>query len=293
MILKQAEGATPAIIRANKELPTTFCFKTREGVMGVLQILGVSEGKASGPAQRKIKIRYKLLQVHRTEKASAALRPSETPSNPAQTYSATRTPASYEADASLNVIQPFDVLTIRATGTLPDQPIDGFYLVESEGSVPLGPAYGRADINRLSCEQAEAKITEQLQKTLTNPSVQVTLEKKGNGTWDSNAPTRKPYVIRTGDKLFIHAVGILADQPINDTYIVEPSGTVPLGPSYGRVKVEGMTFEAAEQTIQKKLKEDYLNPEVQVTLAGWKNAADAPSIGREKKIPESGKFGLE
>ena len=35
----------------------------------------------------------------------------------------------------------YDVLTIRVTGTLPDKPIDGFYLVEAEGIVTLGPAY--------------------------------------------------------------------------------------------------------------------------------------------------------
>src|SRR3972149_10444131 len=39
-------------------------------------------------------------------------------------------------------IEVYDVLQIRAMGTLLDQPIDNFFLVEGEGTVDLGPAYG-------------------------------------------------------------------------------------------------------------------------------------------------------
>ena len=39
-------------------------------------------------------------------------------------------------------IDIYDVLQIRVLGTILDQPIDGFYLVEGEGIVSLGPAYG-------------------------------------------------------------------------------------------------------------------------------------------------------
>ena len=57
-------------------------------------------------------------------------------------------------------IRVWDVLSVIAIGTLKDQPIDGFYLVEPGGKVALGPAYGRADVNGLTCEQAEKKIVE-------------------------------------------------------------------------------------------------------------------------------------
>ena len=39
-------------------------------------------------------------------------------------------------------IDIYDVLQIRVLGTMLDQPIDGFFLVEGEGIVTLGPAYG-------------------------------------------------------------------------------------------------------------------------------------------------------
>ena len=43
-------------------------------------------------------------------------------------------------------IETFDVLQIRVLGTLLDQPVDGFFLVEGEGIVTLGPAYGRVRV---------------------------------------------------------------------------------------------------------------------------------------------------
>ncbi|MCC6127051.1 MAG: hypothetical protein IT426_18990, partial [Pirellulales bacterium] len=40
------------------------------------------------------------------------------------------------------LIDVYDVLQIRASFALPDQPINDFYIVEAEGVVNLGPAYG-------------------------------------------------------------------------------------------------------------------------------------------------------
>ena len=145
-VLKQAEGATPAIFRGGKELPTTFCFKTRDGTMGVLQIVGVSKGKESGPREIEIKIRYKLLQI-----AVGGAKSHPAPSRPP---SIARIKRLGSATIELNIIHPLDVLQIRAVGTLLDQPIDGFYLVEPNGQVALGPAYGRVDVKGLTWEQA-------------------------------------------------------------------------------------------------------------------------------------------
>jgi hypothetical protein len=76
-------------------------------------------------------------------------------------------------------IQPLDVLTIRVTGTLIDQPIDGKYLVEPDGKVPLGPTYGRVDVKGLDIEQAEKKVAEHLKEILKNPEVQIAHITKG------------------------------------------------------------------------------------------------------------------
>ena len=58
-LLKQAEPATPALILPAEKLPTTLYFRTREGALGVLQIVGFVEHEVGG---RGIKVRYKLLQ---------------------------------------------------------------------------------------------------------------------------------------------------------------------------------------------------------------------------------------
>ncbi len=59
-------------------------------------------------------------------------------------------------------IDIYDVLQIRVVGTLSDQPIDGFFLVEGEGIVTLGPAYGRVHVAGMTVEEATAAITAKL-----------------------------------------------------------------------------------------------------------------------------------
>jgi protein involved in polysaccharide export with SLBB domain len=174
-------------------------------------------------------------------------------------------------------VQPLDVLTIRAMGTLLDQPIDGKYLVEPDGQVALGPGYGRADVKGLTIAEAEQKITRKLQEVLAKPEVQVTAA--GRATqWRDGAPPTTSYTIKPGDRLFVYVVGTLLDQPIHGIYQVEPTGTIPLGPGYGRAQVRGLTLEAAEEAIQKKLSEVLTKPEVQVTFAGWMSDADVQRL---------------
>ena len=103
----------------------------------------------------------RLLQAEPpTSLAAPVVAPAEKQAEPALPTS----PSGQSADASLNIIQPFDVLRIDAMGTLLDQPIDDFYLVEPDGQVALGPAYGRANVKGLTWEQAENRIVEQLKK---------------------------------------------------------------------------------------------------------------------------------
>ena len=55
------EGATPAAMPMLKDPPTTYWFKTREGGIGVLQIVGQT-AKHTGRGPRGIRIRYKMLR---------------------------------------------------------------------------------------------------------------------------------------------------------------------------------------------------------------------------------------
>jgi protein involved in polysaccharide export with SLBB domain len=185
-------------------------------------------------------------------------------------------------------ISPSDVLQVRASGTLLDFPIDGSFLVEPSGTIPLGAAYGRARVKRLSLEEAGKVIQKKLEEVLKKPEVQITLPLPGETgqslvRWREVAPPKAPYTISPGDVLSVNAVNdMFLDQPpgkpippgkpvIQRDYPVEPIGTIPLGPEFGRVLVKGLTLAEAEKAIQKKLAEVLKHPEVQVTLAGWKS----------------------
>jgi protein involved in polysaccharide export with SLBB domain len=232
--------------------------------MGVLQIVSVSEGKKSGPREVQIKIRYKLLHLRPAAKKTPAAEPA--------------------SDASLNGIQPLDVLTIRAVGTLADQPINGPCLVEPDGQVALGPAYGRVNVKGLTWEQAEGKIREHLKAILTNPEVQLTLALRGP-SWREAVLPKTPYKIGFRDVLSLRAIGVLpAPNDLAGLFRVEPTGTLALGPAYGRVQVKGLTLEEAEKAIEKKLRETFIKPEVQVTLV---RPADQKELWRETAPPKS------
>jgi polysaccharide biosynthesis/export protein len=78
---------------------------------------------------------------------------------------------------------------------------------------------------------------------------------------------KPPYRIELYDVLQIRASGTLWDQPIEGFYMVQAEGTVNLGPTYGSVRLAGMTIDEAEETILKKLKEILQEPRVSVQLS--------------------------
>ncbi|MEO0529664.1 MAG: polysaccharide biosynthesis/export family protein [Planctomycetota bacterium] len=78
---------------------------------------------------------------------------------------------------------------------------------------------------------------------------------------------KPPYVIEPFDGLLIRAAGALPDQPIADAFFVDPEGMIDLGPSYGKVKVVGLTIDGAKDAIRKQLTEVLEEPEVSVSLA--------------------------
>ncbi len=169
-------------------------------------------------------------------------------------------------DAAINIIQPLDVLQIRAINTLLDQPIDGFFLVYPDGQVALGPAYGRVKVSGLTWEQAEKEITRHLKTIVVRPEVQVALARRGPSPESALLP-KYPYRIRVWDVISISAIGTLVDQPIDGLYLVEPGGLVALGPPYGRAKIDGMTCDQAESAITRQLKMVLQQPKVQVSPA--------------------------
>jgi protein involved in polysaccharide export with SLBB domain len=77
---------------------------------------------------------------------------------------------------------------------------------------------------------------------------------------------KSPYFIGYQDILQIVAAGALPDQPIAATFQVDPAGRVDLGPSYGTVRVEGLTLDEASQAISQQLRLVLQNSDVSVTL---------------------------
>lgn len=135
-------------------------------------------------------------------------------------------------------IEVYDVLAIRVLGTLLDQPIDGYYLVDAEGTVDLGPAYGRVRIAGMTLEEARQTITRHLEAVLRQPEVSLQLARAS------------------------------AIQPVSGIYRVGPDGTINLR-AYGTVRVAGMTIPEAKQAIERHLSQYFDSPEVAVDVVGY------------------------
>jgi len=132
-------------------------------------------------------------------------------------------------------IDIFDVLQIRVIGTLLDQPIDGFFLVEAEGIVTLGPAYGTVRVAGMTNEEAAAAITRKLQAVLSKPEVSVQLARTA-GT-----------------------------APVTGEYLVGPDGTINLR-QYGSLAVAGKTVTEIRRDLQKHLSQYFDSPDASVEV---------------------------
>ncbi len=136
------------------------------------------------------------------------------------------------------LVESYDVLQIVVMGTLMDQPIAGPYMVEAEGTVDLGPGYGKVPVAGLTIDEVTRVVQEYLAQTLKYPDVSVQLVQA------SNVPE------------------------VNGTYIVGPDGTVNLR-AYGRVHVSGMTLDEAKLAIEQRLSETLASPVVWVDIASY------------------------
>jgi polysaccharide export outer membrane protein len=127
-------------------------------------------------------------------------------------------------------VETYDVLQINVVGTLLDQPINGLFLVEGEGTVNLGPAYGSVRIAGMTIPEATRTIDVHLRQVLKEPEVAVQLAQ---------------------------ASGM---QPLNGVYLIGPDGTLNLR-QYGSVHVAGKTLVEAKLAVEEHLRE-YLDAPV-------------------------------
>ncbi len=135
-------------------------------------------------------------------------------------------------------IETFDVLLIRVLGAFPDQPIDNSYSVDADGTVNLGPQYGRIKIVGLTIEEAEDHLRNELAKVLTDVEVSVSL---------------------------LQSFGA---QAVTGQHLVAMDGRVNLG-TYGSVFVAGMTLEQARAAIEQQLSTELEEPKVYVDVLAY------------------------
>ncbi len=135
-------------------------------------------------------------------------------------------------------IETYDVLQIRVLGTILDQPIDGYYLVEGEGIVSLGPAYGTVRVAGMTIDEATAEVTRHLHTVLQQPDVSIQLARSA-GT-----------------------------QQITGAYVVQPDGTVNLR-LYGAIHVAGKTVIEARQALEQQIAQYFDSPQVAVDVVGY------------------------
>jgi polysaccharide biosynthesis/export protein len=159
-----------------------------------------------------------------------------------------------------DVIKTGDDLTIRAdlpaeaTGAAPNPNlttsaltgltdyhlINGFYRVQPDGTVDLGPLYGSVRIGDMSVDQGRAEIAKHLRTTSGIAEVKASIS----------------YSDTSGR------------QVIAGEHLVRPDGQISLG-IYGSVRVAGMTLDQVKDAVTVQLNR-YLNePDVRVDVLGY------------------------
>lgn len=135
-------------------------------------------------------------------------------------------------------IESYDVLQINVLGTLLDQPINNYYLVEAEGTIDLGPAYGKVRVIGMTIEEAQREVHAKLALVLAEPHVSIQLAR---------------------------ASGL---QPISGPYLVGPDGTINLR-QYGAVHVSGKTLTEVKLALERHLSAWLDSPEASVEVASY------------------------
>jgi polysaccharide export outer membrane protein len=139
-------------------------------------------------------------------------------------------------------VRALDVLILRVTGTLPNQPIDGAYTVTPDGRLNLGFSYGACRVAGMNLEQVEETVRNHLSKVLNKPQVAVSLGQ------------------------------FRGVQQVRGEHLVKADGTISLG-SYGSVYVTGMTLHQAKAAIERHLAKHVQDPEVSVDVFAFNSKA--------------------
>jgi len=135
-------------------------------------------------------------------------------------------------------IESLDVLQISVSGTLPEQPIGGYFMVDAEGAVDLGPGYGSVHVAGMTLPKAREAIDAHLRKVLKMPEVSVQLARAASV------------------------------QGVNGNYLIASDGTINLR-QYGLVRVSGMTLAEAQAAIERRLSTFFDAPKVSMDVVAY------------------------
>lgn len=133
-------------------------------------------------------------------------------------------------------VQPLDALFISSPNALKEEPIQGIYPVEPDGTINLGPVYGGTfRVVDMTVPEIEKALTLQLRKVVRDITISVSLAQSRGG------------------------------QQIAGQHLVRPDGTVGLG-IYGGVYVAGMTLNQAKAAIEAHLSRYLYKPEISLDV---------------------------
>jgi polysaccharide biosynthesis/export protein len=135
-------------------------------------------------------------------------------------------------------LEPFDVLLVRVANAFADQPIADAYSIDPEGTVDLGPAYGRVRVVGLTTDEAQAEIRRHLAQLIEDPEVSVSL------------------------------AASVGAQTISGEHLVGPDGRINLS-TYGSVYVAGLTLDQARAEIERHLSTYLEAPQVAVDVFAY------------------------
>ncbi len=135
-------------------------------------------------------------------------------------------------------IETFDLLQISVLGALAEQPINGIFLVDSEGRVDLGPGYGLVRVAGMSVDQASRAIDTHLRQLLRIPEVSVQLARPSN------------------------------IQQVTGQYLVASDGTINLR-QYGSVSLVGKTLFEARLAVEQQLSQFFDTPKVSLDVVAY------------------------
>jgi polysaccharide biosynthesis/export protein len=130
--------------------------------------------------------------------------------------------------------------TAKKMTEVPFKVINGAYAVAPDGTIDLGPAYGKVVVAGLMVPQAKAALIRHLHDRigLANPDLSVTL------------------------------TDMSGKQIVSGEHLVRPDGTVSLG-IYGDVPVARKTLAEIRQTLEEHLAQYFQNPQISVDVIAY------------------------